>query len=573
MTDEIETKREKLHVAEASFGMGSHSPFGETLGSFFMPNGADVNATLGLTPEKLFVPKEYHAVLRLCYDFYQRGGVVGTVMNRLSEFTITDLRNGQRETSDEANQYFQSVLHDSPSRLMRFLRTAALEYFLSGMVLPKVEWEEIPGEDIHPDLKTNKVYEMPVFDLFPPQLVEITWAGWGKKKYWLKLPEKDVRMVKNQGGRIKEQQLKYQAWVENYPSFVTLIQSGADKIDLLKVEPTLDPILRKELSISQYPTPYLFPVLEPLIFKQQLRRMDFAVAARVINAVLLVQEGDKDFPLTEDNKDNLDKLKEQILARSGNPLQMERLFILFSNHTTKMTWITPDVSAMLDQDKYRQVNEELEQGLGFTGILLTGESRQAQASEVSTWAIQPQMEEFRSMLIEWVSDLYIEAAKRNKFRKFPVPQFKPIKLQDFVKTAAVFAALFAEGNVSRTTRTDMAGIDFETEAELMKDEEEIAAGLPAYTPTPYSPPPPMIGQGKPGRPQGSQNVPVNNRNSGVKPKGQKPLSSVKASTFPRQADRFKAIELMEDEELIGLINRIAEDRGLIITPDDVIDKD
>jgi len=554
----VEEKKDRLFTADAAFGAGSHSPFGEEFGTFYMGTN-DVGAALGLTPEKLIVPKEYHSVLKLCYDFYQRGGIVATVMNRLSEFTITPVRNGQRETSNEANNYFESMLHDKPSRLMRFLRTAALEYYLSGMVIPRVDWEELKGSDVHPDLKGSKTYQFPVFDLYPPQLVDVTWAGWGKKRFWLKIPDDTLKAIrKGSSNRIKEQQLKFRTWEENYPTFVQLVQEGADRIELADV----DPILRKEVSISQYPTPYLFPVLEPLIFKQQLRRMDFAVASRVINAILLVQEGDKDFPLTEENRGNLDKLQQQILARSGSSELMERLFILFSNHTTKLTWITPDVSAMLDQDKYRQVNEELEQGLGFTGILLTGESRQAQASEVSTWAIQPQMEEFREMAIEWISDLYHEASERNGFRNTPEPQFKPIKLQDFVKTAAVFAALFAEGNVSRTTRTDMAGIDFETEAELMKDEQVIAEGLPAYTPTPYSPPPPMIGQGKPGRPQGSQNVPINNRNSGVKPKGQKPLSKVKAS-----------VDLLPDEEVVELMNSVAQARGLKITPDDLIDKD
>lgn len=552
----------KLHVAQSAF-MGEHSPFGEGSGTFYLPYANDINTALGITPEKLVVPKEYHTVLQMCYDFYQRGGVVATVVNRLAEFSVTDIRNGQRETSDEANKYFDAVLHKNPSRLMRFLRQMALEYFLTGMVLPRVSWEELPGEEISPELKASKMYWVPTFDLYPPLLVEVKWETWGKKSYWLKVPDKDVRLIRNQGGKIKEQQQKYLNYLAHYPQFVQQIQGGANRVEILDS----DPILRKEISVTPYPTPYLFPVLEPLIFKQQLRRMDFAVASRVINAILLIQEGSDEFPLTEENQENLEKLKLQIQARTGNPLLMERLFMLFTNHTTQMTWITPDLEALLNQEKYAQVNDELQEGLGFTTILLTGESRQAQASEVSTWAIQPQMEEFRSMSIEWMTDLYIEAKDRNSFRKYPLPQFKPIKLQDFVKTAAVFAALFAEGNVSRTTRTDMAGIDFETEAELMRDEAKIAADLPAFQPTPYSPPPPTIGgAGKPGRPIGSQNVPVNNRNSGVKPKGQKPLSKVKAEIDENP-------EIWPDDEVLALIDNLANAFGMKLTPDDIIDKD
>jgi hypothetical protein len=238
---------------------------------------------------------------------------------------------------------------------------------------------------------------------------------------------------------------------------------------------------------------------------------------------------------------------------------MERLFILFSNHTTSLEWITPDVSAMLDQDKYRQANEELSEGLGLAKILITGESRGgSSSSEVSTWAIQPMLEELRGNLIEWVSSLYEELSDKNKFRNTAAPKFKPIKLQDFVKTAAVYAQLFTEGNISRTSRTDLSGLDFETEVELMKDEKEIMGDLPPFPPMPYSPLPPGTAPG--GRPLGSQNVPVNNRNTGVKPKGQKPLSKVKQSEA-----------LMEDDEVIDLLIKVAEERGLVITKDTIIE--
>jgi len=551
MTDEIK-------LAKASALAGGIPPFGEEYGTFYMPYGGGLASEyMGTTPEKLIVPKEYHTVLRMAYDFYQRGGSVGTILNRIAEFTVTDIRNGQRETSDEINQYYNSMISNKPSRLQRFLRVAALEYFLSGMVLPRVDWVPVKGTEVHPSLKPGKTYYYPQFDLYPPLLVEIQWAGWGTKTFWLKIPSSDVNLIRSGGSRIKKQQAKYQAWKDNYPSFVETIISGSDAIQIKDI----DPILRKEISISPYPTPYLFAVLEPLIFKQHLRRMDFAVAARVINAVLLVQEGDKDFPLTEENQGNLDALKNQILARAGNPALMERLFFLFSNHTTKLTWITPDVSAMLNQAKYQEVNQEIHEGLGFTAVLLTGESRQSQASEISTYAIQPQMEEFRSMAMEWVNDLYIKAAELNGFKKRPAPSFKPIRLQDFVKTAAIFAQAFKEGNLSRTTRAESIGTDFETETELMRDEAVLMKGLPAYQPTPYSPPPPIMGQGSPGRPVGSSNVPINNRNSGVKPPNQEPLSKLSASVDT---------ELWEDERVIELINTIALERGIVISPEELI---
>jgi hypothetical protein len=526
-------------------------------GGVYYPTSLDQSyQALGLTPEKLIVPKDYRGVVRMSYDFYQRGGSASRVIDRMQEFTVTEIRNGQRKTTDEQNNYFEAILHNKPSRLLRHLRVMALEYYLAGMVLPKIDWIEMLGKDLSHKLIPSKKYMVPIFDNYPPLLVEVRWVNWGQKGFFLKVPDSDIKAIRSRGGRIKEQQTKYKWWMENFPAFVQDIQNGTNEFEIKDS----DPILRKEISITPYPTPYLYNVLEALVYKQQLRRMDFAVASRVISAILLVKEGNDMFPLTEETQGLLDNIQNQLLARTGDPRKIERLFILFTDHTTTMEWITPDVEALLNQDKYRQVNEELDEGLGFPGVLLTGTVRQGgQTSEISTWAIQSQMEELRSMFLEWIrEEVYVPASELNNFRNIPEPTFKPIKLQDMIKTAAVYQQLFVEGNVSRTTRNDMAGLDFETEAELMKDEQEIAKDLPAYTPTPYSPPPPLIGTPTAGRPIGSQNVPVNNRNSGVKPRGQKPTSKVKAE-----------IKEVSDEELLEMINTYAKRRNLSITLNDL----
>jgi hypothetical protein len=563
-----EPTQETRQLAQASIMPGAIS---NAPGNFYMPGGLDqINQKLGIFPDKLIIPREYHAVIDMCYDFYQRGGIVSTVVNRLTELSMTQITNGQRKTTNEGNNYFNAILHRNPSRLNRFIHNMALEYFLSGMILPRVEWEKIPGSELSPDLIASKDYEVPVVDMYPPKLILVSWIGWGKKEFRIKIPDRDIRMIKNNGGKIKEQQYKFNLWKEQYPSIVQAVNRGENSI-LLET----DAILRKEVSFTEYPTPFLFNILEALTFKQQLRRMDYATASRIINAILLVTEGDKDFPITEETRGNLDALKQQITAYTNSPAGTQRLFALFSNHTTKLTWIAPDVQAMLDQNKYDQVNEEIGEGLGLAKILITGESRNAQASEVSTWAIQPMMEELREMVIEWLTPVYEEAASRNGFRKTPVPIFSPIKLQDFIKTAAVFAAAFKEGNVSRTTRAQMMGLNFETELELMKDEKELMDELDkTYPDMPYD----IValqakgklggisgGIGRPagspnkgGRPTGTQNKPVNKRNRGVSPKGE-PTSKL------AEVDIESEIELLPDDELIDLINKVAEERGLYLT--------
>lgn len=565
---------EEVKLAKASIidgGIGS-------IGGFYMPNSMDrFNRAYGLSPEKLTIPDDYHSQVRMCYDFYLRGGMASVVIDRIAELTITDIRNGQRRTSDEANFYFDALLHRQPSRLYRFIRNISLEYYLTGMVLPRVDWKNVKGSDVHPKLKPDKEYIFPSFDLYPPLLVDVVWAGWGKKEFYLTIPTKDVQLIKSKGSKIKEQQLRYDMLVSSFPKYIDAVKNGDNKIKL-----DTDPILRKEVSFQPFPTPYLTKVLESLVFKQQLRRMDFAVASRIINAILLVQEGDKDFPLTEETRGNLDELKAQILARSNNPALLERLFMLFSNHTTKLTWIHPDVEALLNQDKYRQSNEEIMEGLGFPRILVVGESRGAQAAEVSTWAIQPQMEELRTMILEWTQKIYEDASEFNRFRNTPQVTFTPIRLQDFVKTAAVFAQAYREGNVSRMTRDQSIGLDFTTEVELMMDEYELMKELPnngEFPKMPYNtqlPPNNAMGIGgnlqrnkTGGRAPGTTNTAVNPKNSKVSIPNQQPITRTKPSGSPAGKNRAAEIELLSDEEFLNLLDKVARERGIFITPEDL----
>ncbi len=90
-----EEEKKAVELAHASWAVtpGYNVPNGNFYGGFDAANQA-----LGLAPEKLIIPRDYHAVVRMSYDFYQRGGMASTVVNRLSELSITKLRNGQRKT-------------------------------------------------------------------------------------------------------------------------------------------------------------------------------------------------------------------------------------------------------------------------------------------------------------------------------------------------------------------------------------------------------------------------------------------------------------------------------------------
>jgi hypothetical protein len=110
----------------------------------------------------------------------------------------------------------------------------------------------------------------------------------------------------------------------------------------------------------------------------------------------------------------------------------------------------------------------------------------------------------------------------------------------------------------------------------MSDEYEPMKELPKTFPElPYNTQIPPAGGfgGTPnnkngGKPVGTQNVPLNKRNTGVRPAGQTPVSRTSPTGKPAQT-KAAEIDIMSDEEVINLIDKIAQERGLNITIDDL----
>jgi hypothetical protein len=426
-------------------------------------------------------------IINECRFYYKRDPIASTVLNKLVEIAIDDLQLEQKQLSDNEFRLFEQIL----PTLLNFIEKCALEWLISGLVIPEIKYNLINEDEVKKlGIKKKSTLELPTkMWVRDPTTVRIKspLIG-GEVSYFVVLPEELITFIQNEGdyGDGTSDVDLYNEIMKDYPEFVDAVKEGNKEI-LLKNDLV---VRRKVISGTELPIPYLYSALESLKHKRNLRRMDYAIAARVIGAIQLFRLGDKEYPITEDDQDAFDDIRQQMTWRNTDGKDIEKIFQLFANHTLQIDWIMPDASALLDEQKYSQINQDIFFSLGFPRILTTGETERSQASNPEFAVISPTktMENMQEKLIIILKDIVYNISKRNEFKGVPEISFGRINLNKLDDFTTAWVQLYETGNLSRDTFVGAFGYDFEEEINRRKEEEDYMEelGVPSFAPVPYS---------------------------------------------------------------------------------------
>ena len=434
--------------------------------------------------------KKFWNVVEGCRFYYKRDPIASTVVNKLVEIAITDLQLEQNKLSDNEFRLFERLL----PKLQEFSESCALEYLVTGLVVPEIKYNLLTqGEVKKLGVKKKSTLELPTkMWLRDPTTIKIKspLVG-GDISYFVVLPEELVHFIQTKGNYpdgTSDKEL-YEEIVRDYPEFVKAVEGGNKELllenDLI--------IRRKVITGTEFPIPYLYSALESLKHKRNIRRMDYAIAARIIGAIQLFRLGDKDFPITEDDEDAFEDIRQQMTWRNSGERDIEKIFQLFANHTLQIDWIMPDAKALLDEKKYAEINQDIFFALGFPRILTTGETERSQSSDSEFATISPTktMENMQRKLITIVEDIVYNISDRNGFKDVPTVSFGRINLNKLEDFTSAWVQLYETGNLSRDTFVGAFGYDFNEEIRKRKEEEDLLEelGVPAYAPVPFSPQP------------------------------------------------------------------------------------
>lgn len=437
----------------------------------------------GMSPDKMRVSDNYSDQLELCKFFVNRDTIVIGVINKQVELAFNGYKPRRNNCTDEEYEVYSAI----NEQVLLALKTMAREYLISGLLVPEITWKTVKGKELNLKGRPNKGFNLPdEIWLRDPSTIELRRTPVPNKvRVFYKIPSEDVNFITSKGfysDGTKDVEL-YQQLVRDYPDYVKRIRKGETAI-LLEDAFVLR---RNPASGNIYPTPYLLPALESLQHKRNLKKMDYSIASRVISAIQKITLGNDKYPLTEDDQEVIDKLKEQMLWR-GQEGNIERVFQLFGNHTLNIEWIYPDTSALLDANKYLAVNNDILHALGMPAIITTGETTRSATSQAE-FALLPPTEVLKSLrkdLMPFLDHLYEEIQEANNFTHRPVPAFPPIRLYDPAKAAQSGEKYYQNGILSGETWADLGDFDYENEQILRKANDNLQSEL-GLTPGPQIP--------------------------------------------------------------------------------------
>jgi len=463
--------------------------------SAFLSNGYDyANPWTSDEFDKLdtYNIKDYRNVVDESRFFYKRDPLASTTMNKIIDIGVTELVVDQGTLTDNEQRIVQAML----PALNEFMEVCALEYLVTGLVVPEYEFYTATKRDLERlRIKRYNSLTLPstlwVRDSATIKINSTFLTD--KPSYYVEIPSDTVFFILNKGvypDGTEDREL-YRELATNYPEIVNAVKRNDYYI---KIDDDRNIIRSRYLSNSPYPIPYMYPALEALKHKRNIRRMDYSIASRVISAIQLIKLGNDEYPVTEDDEDAFNEIRAQMRHRDSAGKDIERIFQLFTNHTTTIEWVFPDTKALLDDVKYKSVNQDIIYAFGFPRILITGETERTGTSDPSYAVLSPKstMEKVRNKLIRVAENVILDTLEYNDIPRVPGDiRFKAINLHNFDEFTTALVELYNSGNLSRTSYAEALGYNLDEEFKQRKEDQELLEeyDLPEYGQLPYSPQP------------------------------------------------------------------------------------
>jgi hypothetical protein len=185
--------------------------------------------------------------------------------------------------------------------------------------------------------------------------------------------------------------------------------------------------------------PMIFPVLNDIEWKLELKKMDMTVGRMIEHAILLVTAGEKaDQWNTRYNPQNIINLqnifRNQSLGR-----------VLVGDYTTKAEWIIPPIDKILGPEKYKQVESDIREGVQS---IIMGEDKFANAQIKARVFIERMKEGQKAFLNNFLIPEIKMICEKMNFRNVPDVRFAEINLNDPSTISRVYLRLAELGILS-----------------------------------------------------------------------------------------------------------------------------
>ena len=223
-------------------------------------------------------------------------------------------------------------------------------------------------------------------------------------------------------------------------------------------------IFYKKQDYEPFAVPMGYPVLEDINFKQELKKMDMAVARTMQQAILLVTMG------AEPDKGGINQKNLEAMQTLFSNQSVGR--VLISDYTTDAKFVIPQIGDLMDPKKYEIVNNDINIGLNniFFG---TSETFSSQSAKIKVFIAR--LEQARqSFLQNFLMPEIRKIAKEMNFKSYPTAHFDEVALSDDVLKDRVYTRLLELGVLSpQETFEAMETGRFPDPDEAIESQEEM----------------------------------------------------------------------------------------------------
>jgi len=441
------------------------------------------------------LPTEHAEIIMACQAIYRRVGMVRNIIDLMTDFAAEGLE--LQHTTKKQERFFrewarrvdlQGRAHDFMKLLMRdanvivrrkngILSVPAANEMAKGGVTPTGTVDESkvaePPEKIGLDKRKAKKREIPwKYTFLSPTIIEKIGGDlgrfFGSDALGMRIPHDLANSIKSPKTAAARQ------FVKELPAEVVAAAKKKGGMIALNMDKIYVDYYKKD-DWEDWGTPFLYGVLEDVMFKEKMRLADMAALDGVINVIRLWRLGKSDQQILP-TAAAVDKLVD-ILQHNGGGGVMDLVW----DDMIDLKVEYPPTDKILGAEKYAGVNADIVRGLGIPDSLVGGAdlgTRNAQSAFVQLKTLVERLEYVRSKAIRWIEGELRLVADAMGFKRIPAINFGIMSLRDEAAEKQLMIQLLDRGIISSEKTTEVFGVNYMIELERMKGEQRIREDNP-----------------------------------------------------------------------------------------------
>jgi len=219
----------------------------------------------------------------------------------------------------------------------------------------------------------------------------------------------------------------------------------------------------RKMPYERYARPRGIKVFDSLDYKKALRQADLSTLDGISNYILKITVGSDEFPVTDQAQ------LETVAKLFDTP---SKSFDVVWNHTLNVEKIvSPEIEAILGQDKYAQVNEDITGGIAMSRALIDGSTNvnPAEAGLIVRSVIE-EINYARRQVTRWIYEEYRQIANAVGFDRVPRIRWDNTILRDLILYMSTIAGLVDRRMLSYQTALEQLGFNYPNEFSNMQTE-------------------------------------------------------------------------------------------------------